>query len=90
MPSNTLYEMITNRYIFNLTVDGEAKDLTRGELMSYVRQHDPELRAAGLPGTLQSLWQGRPDPRANLPDPGARLAQRANLTAKIRKADVGS
>jgi len=42
---NTLYEMITNGYVFHLTVDGEAKDLTRGELMSYARQHDPELRA---------------------------------------------
>jgi oligoendopeptidase F len=41
---NTLYEMITNGYVFHLTVDGEVKELTRGELMSYVRQHDPELR----------------------------------------------
>jgi oligoendopeptidase F len=42
---NTLYETITNGYVFHLTVNGEAKDLTRGELMSYVRQHNPELRA---------------------------------------------
>ena len=43
---NTIYDTITNRYVFNLTVDGEVKELTRGELMVYVQQHDPELRAA--------------------------------------------
>ena len=42
---NTLYDMITNRYTFQLKVDGEDKELTRGELMVYVRQHDPDLRA---------------------------------------------
>jgi oligoendopeptidase F len=43
---NTLYDAITNRYSFKVTVEGEEKDLTRGELMVYVRQHDPGLRAA--------------------------------------------
>ena len=43
---NTLYDTITNRYVFRLSVDGEEKELTRGELMVYVQQHDPELRAA--------------------------------------------
>ncbi len=41
----TLYDAITNRYTFRLEVDGETKELTRGELMSYVRQADPDLRA---------------------------------------------
>jgi oligoendopeptidase F len=41
-----LYETITNRYTFKLAVDGEEKDLTRDSLMVYVRQHDPDLRAA--------------------------------------------
>jgi oligoendopeptidase F len=41
-----LYNSITNRYVFHLTVDGEVKELTRGELMVYVRSHDPTLRAA--------------------------------------------
>ncbi len=41
-----LYDSITNRYIFKLQVDGEVKELTRGELMVYVRQHDADLRAA--------------------------------------------
>lgn len=40
-----LYDAYTNRYTFKLEVDGEVKELTRGELMVYVRQHDPDLRA---------------------------------------------
>jgi len=42
----TLYDTITNRYVFKLTVDGEEKELTRGELSVYARHHDPALRAA--------------------------------------------
>jgi len=41
-----LYNTITNRYTFHMEVDGEVKELTRGELMVYVRSHDPALRAA--------------------------------------------
>ena len=41
-----LYDTITNRYVFKLTVDGEVQELTRGELMVYARHHDPALRAA--------------------------------------------
>ena len=41
----TLYDAITNRYVFKLEVDGEIKDLTRGQLMAYVQGSDPELRA---------------------------------------------
>jgi oligoendopeptidase F len=43
---HNLYDSITNRYVFKLDVAGETKELTRGELMVYVRQADPELRAA--------------------------------------------
>ena len=42
---NTLYDTITNRYTFKIEVEGETKELTRGELMMYVRQHDADLRA---------------------------------------------
>ena len=42
---NLLYSSITNRYTFKVTVNGEEKELTRGELMVYVRQADPDLRA---------------------------------------------
>ncbi|MFZ6027771.1 MAG: M3 family oligoendopeptidase [Chloroflexota bacterium] len=41
-----LYDAITNRYVFKLEVNGEAKELTRGEVMVYARQEDPALRAA--------------------------------------------
>lgn len=42
----TLYDSITNRYAFKVEIDGEKKDLTRGELMVYARHHDPDLRSA--------------------------------------------
>jgi oligoendopeptidase F len=45
---NQLYSTITNRYVFKLQVDGETKELTRGELMVYARHHDPQLRAAAF------------------------------------------
>jgi oligoendopeptidase F len=40
-----LYDAITNRYVFKVEMNGEVKEMTRGELMSYVRQADPDLRA---------------------------------------------
>jgi len=40
-----LYESITNRYTFKVEVDGEEKEMTRGELMSLVREPDPAMRA---------------------------------------------
>ncbi len=41
----TLYDAITNRYVFKLDVDGETRELTRGQLMAYVQGSDPDLRA---------------------------------------------
>jgi oligoendopeptidase F len=41
---HNIYDAITNRYVFRLTVDGEEKELTRGEIMVHARGHDPELR----------------------------------------------
>ena len=43
---NTLYDAITNRYTFYLTIDGEERELTRGELSVYFRHPDPDLREA--------------------------------------------
>jgi oligoendopeptidase F len=40
-----LYDSYTNRYTFRLEVDGEPRELTRGELMVYVHLHDAALRA---------------------------------------------
>ena len=42
----TIYDMITNKYVFKLTVDGETKELTHGELTTYYRHPSPEVRAA--------------------------------------------
>jgi oligoendopeptidase F len=42
---NMLYDSITNRYVFKLEIDGEEKEMTRGEIMALVRQSDPDLRA---------------------------------------------
>ncbi len=42
----TLYDMITNKFEFTLTVDGEEKKLTREELSVYVRNANPDLRKA--------------------------------------------
>jgi oligoendopeptidase F len=41
-----LYDSITNRYTFKVQVDGETKELTRGELMVFARDVNPKLRAA--------------------------------------------
>lgn len=42
---NTLYDAITNRYVFKLEVDGETKELTRGQLTAFVQGPDADLRA---------------------------------------------
>ncbi len=41
-----LYEMITNRFTFELEVDGEKKEMTRAELSTYFRDPSAEVRAA--------------------------------------------
>ncbi|MBN1991394.1 MAG: M3 family oligoendopeptidase [Anaerolineae bacterium] len=38
--------MITNKFVFNLEVEGQKKQLTRDELAVYVRNPSPEIRAA--------------------------------------------
>ncbi|MGB9585885.1 MAG: M3 family oligoendopeptidase, partial [Anaerolineales bacterium] len=40
-----LYDAITNRYVFHLEMDGEVKELTRGQLMVYARDPNPDIRA---------------------------------------------
>jgi oligoendopeptidase F len=42
---NNLYDMVTNRYAFKMVIDGETRELTRGELMVYARHHEADLRA---------------------------------------------
>ena len=41
----TLYDSITNRYVFKLEVDGRVRELTRGELTPFIRGADEDLRA---------------------------------------------
>lgn len=41
-----VYDMLTNKYVFNLTINGEEKKLTYGELTTYARHPDAEVRAA--------------------------------------------
>lgn len=42
----TLYDMITTRFTYRLTLDGAVQELTRGQIMAYVYSPDPALRAA--------------------------------------------
>jgi oligoendopeptidase F len=41
----TLYDAITNRYVFKVKVDGKTQELTRGQLMNLVYSTDPKVRA---------------------------------------------
>jgi oligoendopeptidase F len=56
----TLYDAITNRYIFKITVDGEEKEVTRGELMVYARHANPEYRAAAYQELYRVYGQDAP------------------------------
>lgn len=40
----TIYDMITNKFVFELEVDGEKKELTRDGLSAFVRHPSPEVR----------------------------------------------
>ncbi|HBX68637.1 MAG TPA: oligoendopeptidase F [Chloroflexi bacterium] len=41
-----IYDSITNRYVFKVPVDGEIKEMTRGQLMVLARSSNPTHRAA--------------------------------------------
>ncbi len=41
----TLYDSITNRYVYKLKVDGKTQELTRGQLMRFAQGSDPKMRA---------------------------------------------
>lgn len=42
----TIYDMLTNKFVFHLEVEGKKLELTRDALMVYVRSEDPALREA--------------------------------------------
>ncbi|MBF0539184.1 MAG: M3 family oligoendopeptidase [Nitrospirae bacterium] len=49
----TIYDMITNKYVFEMEINGEKKKLTRDALMDYVRHPDAQLRK----GAYQELFR---------------------------------
>ena len=57
---NTLYDALTNRYVFKLEIDGRIKEMTRGELMTYVRQGDPVMREAAYKELYRVYGQDGP------------------------------
>jgi oligoendopeptidase F len=50
---HNLYDAITNRYVFKLEIDGEEREMTRGEIMVYARHHDAGLRS----GAYQEVYR---------------------------------
>ncbi|MGD2253730.1 MAG: M3 family oligoendopeptidase [Anaerolineales bacterium] len=56
----TLYDSITNRYTFSLEVEGEAKELTRGELQVHVYKPDADLRKAAYQELFRVYQQDSP------------------------------
>lgn len=57
---HTLYDALTNRYVFHLTVDGEELALTRGELTVYFRDPRAEVRAAAYQEQLRVYGEDAP------------------------------
>jgi oligoendopeptidase F len=57
---NLLYDSITNRYSFKVEVDGEEKEMTRGELMALVRESDADLRAKAYQELFRVYEQDAP------------------------------
>ena len=50
---NNLYDSITSAYTYKLEVDGETREMTRGELMIHARGSNPDLRA----GAYRELYR---------------------------------
>lgn len=57
---NMLYDSITNRYTFKIEIDGEVKDLTRGEVTALVREPDPDLRKRAYQTLFEVYEQDAP------------------------------
>jgi len=54
----TLYEMITHAFTYDVEVDGEAKTVTRSELMAYVYESNPDVREAAY-RSLLGVYENR-------------------------------
>jgi oligoendopeptidase F len=57
---NMLYDSITNRYTFKIEVDGEEKEMTRGEISAFVKDPDPDLRARAYQELFRVYQQDAP------------------------------
>ncbi|MDF1519996.1 MAG: M3 family oligoendopeptidase [Brevefilum sp.] len=57
---NMLYDSITNRYTFTIEVDGEEKEMTRGEISALVKEDDPDLRARAYQELFRVYQQDAP------------------------------
>lgn len=55
----TTYDLLTTSFKFRLTVDGEERELTRGQLMSYVSGPDADLRARAYQELLRVFGEQR-------------------------------
>lgn len=56
----TLYDSLTNRYVFRLEIEGETRELTRGQLMAVVQGPDADLRAAAYQELYRVYGQDGP------------------------------
>ena len=87
---NTLYDIDHQPLRLQLEVDGEGQELTRGELMSYVRQHDPELRAQAYQELYRCTARTAPFSGRCTRSLVRDWRNEQVIAAQIRKADVGS
>jgi oligoendopeptidase F len=55
-----LYEAITGRYVFKLKIKDEIREFTRHELNDYVRDPDPDVRAAAYQEYLRIFEKDAP------------------------------
>ena len=56
----TLYDAITNRYVFKLEVNGEVKELTRAQLQPFMQGPDAEMRAKAYQESLRVFGNDGP------------------------------
>ncbi len=42
----TIYDIITNKFVFSMEIDGERKEMSRDELAVYMRHPEPKVREA--------------------------------------------
>lgn len=56
----TLYDAITNRYVFKLKVNGKTQELTRAQLQPFIQGSDPKLRAAAYQELYRVYGQDGP------------------------------